>query len=187
MSSVQTPPGKVTLSRPAKGSFSVAARGVQLPVRLVEVKERKERRPDVLLMASWRSRNETHLHALRQYERLYNDHRPHRTLKGAAPLRPLPAPVLQPDTLAHLHRSGNSYCDWPGKARGGHRRIQGEPTRPEAPDRRIHRMEHPDSRRHLSSPTSHRSNLAQVPLERSLRFLLRDRDGRPPGRTRTAG
>ena len=32
---------EVTLVRPAKGSFSVAARGVQLPVRLVEVKDRK--------------------------------------------------------------------------------------------------------------------------------------------------
>lgn len=48
--------------------------------------------------------NETHLlHALREYEQFYNDHRPHRTLKGAAPLRPLPTPIVQPDTLAHLH------------------------------------------------------------------------------------
>jgi hypothetical protein len=40
----------------AKGWFSVAARGVQLPVRLVEVKALMERRPVVLLMASWSSR-----------------------------------------------------------------------------------------------------------------------------------
>ncbi|ADI04286.1 integrase [Streptomyces bingchenggensis BCW-1] len=54
--------------------------------------------PDRTLM-----RNETHLlHALREYEQFYNDHRPHRSLKGAAPLRPLPAPVVQPDRLAHL-------------------------------------------------------------------------------------
>ena len=30
--------------------------------------------------------------ALRQYELHYNDHRPHRTLRQAAPLRPLPHP-----------------------------------------------------------------------------------------------
>lgn len=41
MSSVRTPPGKVTLLRLAKGSYSVAAWGVQLPVRQVEVKDRK--------------------------------------------------------------------------------------------------------------------------------------------------
>ncbi|MBO3680463.1 integrase core domain-containing protein [Streptomyces sp. NEAU-YJ-81] len=48
--------------------------------------------------------NETHLlHALREYEQFYNDHRPHRTLEGAAPLRPLPAPIVQPNSLAHLN------------------------------------------------------------------------------------
>lgn len=47
--------------------------------------------------------NEAHLlHALREYEQFDNHHRPHRTLEGAAPLRPLPAPIVQPNRLAHL-------------------------------------------------------------------------------------
>ncbi|WP_331743830.1 hypothetical protein OH809_43940 (plasmid) [Streptomyces sp. NBC_00873] len=32
----------------------------------------------------------------------YNAHRPHRTLAGAAPLRPLPEPITEPDRLVHL-------------------------------------------------------------------------------------
>jgi putative transposase len=43
--------------------------------------------------------NQAHLlHALREYEAFYNEHRPHRTLHAAAPLRPLP----QPHRLDHL-------------------------------------------------------------------------------------
>jgi integrase-like protein len=44
--------------------------------------------------------NQAHLlHALREFEAFYNDHRTHRALQGAAPLRPLP------------HRSPNQ-ADW---------------------------------------------------------------------------
>jgi putative transposase len=47
--------------------------------------------------------NQAHLlHALREYETFYNAHRPHRTLHAAAPLRPLPQPITEPDRLAHL-------------------------------------------------------------------------------------
>ncbi|MFE9068529.1 integrase core domain-containing protein [Streptomyces violaceusniger] len=47
--------------------------------------------------------NQNHLlHALREYEAFYNEHRPHRTLASAAPLRPLPDPITDPDQLAHL-------------------------------------------------------------------------------------
>ena len=43
--------------------------------------------------------NQTHLlHALREYERHYNEHRPHRGISNARPLHPLPEPVL-PTTI----------------------------------------------------------------------------------------
>jgi hypothetical protein len=41
--------------------------------------------------------NRAHLlHALREYETFYNEHRPHRALHSAAPLRPLPQPIVKP-------------------------------------------------------------------------------------------
>jgi transposase InsO family protein len=44
--------------------------------------------------------NQAHLvHALRQYESFYNEHRPHRALRAAAPLRPLPQPIIESDLL----------------------------------------------------------------------------------------
>jgi transposase InsO family protein len=47
--------------------------------------------------------NETHLRrALRTYERHYNQHRPHRALTSAVPLRALPQP-LEPDQIEHLN------------------------------------------------------------------------------------
>jgi transposase len=47
--------------------------------------------------------NQHHLlHALREYETFYNEHRPHRTLEQAAPLRPLPEPTTDPDQLTRL-------------------------------------------------------------------------------------
>jgi putative transposase len=42
--------------------------------------------------------NQAHLlHALREYETFYNQHRSHRALRAAAPLRPLPQPITEPD------------------------------------------------------------------------------------------
>ncbi len=47
--------------------------------------------------------NQRHLlHALREFEHFYNEHRPHRTLRAAAPLRPLPGPITDPKRIAHL-------------------------------------------------------------------------------------
>jgi hypothetical protein len=48
--------------------------------------------------------NQVHLlHALRDYEAFYNEHRPHRVLNAAAPLRPLPPPITEPDQLHYLN------------------------------------------------------------------------------------
>ena len=47
--------------------------------------------------------NQRHLlHALREFEHFYNDHRPHRALRAAAPLRPLPEPITDPERIAQL-------------------------------------------------------------------------------------
>jgi putative transposase len=48
--------------------------------------------------------NQTHLlHALREYERHHNRHRPHRGIANARPLHPLPEPITGPDTITLLH------------------------------------------------------------------------------------
>jgi putative transposase len=43
------------------------------------------------------------LHALRQYERHDNAHRPHRGIANARPLHPLPEPITNPATITHLN------------------------------------------------------------------------------------
>jgi putative transposase len=47
--------------------------------------------------------NERHLrHALREYERFYNQHRAHQALDQAAPLRAVPGPITDPTRIAGL-------------------------------------------------------------------------------------
>jgi hypothetical protein len=47
--------------------------------------------------------NHAHLrHALREYERHHNQHRPHRGLANTRPLRPLPEPITDTATLPRL-------------------------------------------------------------------------------------
>jgi hypothetical protein len=43
------------------------------------------------------------LHALREYEQFYNEHRSHQGITNARPLHPLPAPIADPDKKAHLN------------------------------------------------------------------------------------
>jgi transposase InsO family protein len=47
--------------------------------------------------------NQNHLlRALREYERHHSDHRPHRGIANARPLRPLPEPLTDPAILTRL-------------------------------------------------------------------------------------
>ena len=76
--------------------------GVQIP-RTNAIMERwiQSRRHELLdRMPLW---NQAHLpHALHQYQRHYNAHRPHRGIANARPLHPLPEPTTNPDTIMHL-------------------------------------------------------------------------------------
>jgi putative transposase len=48
--------------------------------------------------------NQRHLlHALREYERFYNLHRPHQGIANARPLAVLPTPIAEPGRLAQLN------------------------------------------------------------------------------------
>ncbi|MFJ5725270.1 integrase core domain-containing protein [Streptomyces sp. NPDC093149] len=42
------------------------------------------------------------LHVLREFEQFHNSHRPHQGIANARPLRPLPAPITDPDQMARL-------------------------------------------------------------------------------------
>lgn len=47
--------------------------------------------------------NQAHLpHALREFESHYNQHRPHRTLRQCAPLRPVPETLTEQAQIIHL-------------------------------------------------------------------------------------
>lgn len=47
--------------------------------------------------------NQRHLlHALREFEAFYNEHRPHQGIANARPLKPLPELITDPDRLARL-------------------------------------------------------------------------------------
>jgi hypothetical protein len=47
--------------------------------------------------------NQRHLlHALREFERFYNGHRPHQGIANARPLHPLPPPITDTARIAHL-------------------------------------------------------------------------------------
>jgi putative transposase len=76
--------------------------GVQMP-RMNSVMERWVQTCRHELLDRTLIWNQRHLlHALREFEHFYNEHRPHRTLRAAAPLRPLPEPIADPERIAQL-------------------------------------------------------------------------------------
>jgi putative transposase len=82
--------------------IGVVQTGVRMP-RMNAVMERWVRSCRTELLDRTLIWNRAHLlHALREYEQFSNQHRPHRTLASAAPLRPLPEPITEPDRLTHL-------------------------------------------------------------------------------------
>jgi transposase InsO family protein len=80
----------------------VVLTGVQVP-RMNSIMERWIQSCRRELLDRMLIYNQAHLlHALREYERHYNAHRPHRGIANARPLQPLPDPITEPARLARL-------------------------------------------------------------------------------------
>jgi putative transposase len=82
--------------------IAIVKTGIRVP-RMNAIMERWVRSCRAELLDRTLILNQAHLlHALREYESFYNEHRPHRALHAAAPLRSLPEPITEPDRLDHL-------------------------------------------------------------------------------------
>jgi transposase InsO family protein len=82
--------------------IAVVLTGIQMP-RMNAVMERWVRTCRHELLDRTLIWNHAHLlHALREFETHYNEHRPHRTLRQAAPLRPAPTPITEQARIIHL-------------------------------------------------------------------------------------
>jgi putative transposase len=83
--------------------ITVVLSGIQMP-RMKAIMERWVRTCRRELLDRTLIWNRRHpLHGLREFERFYNGHRPHQGIANACPLHPLPTPITDPDTLAHLN------------------------------------------------------------------------------------
>ncbi|MFF3879121.1 integrase core domain-containing protein [Streptomyces sp. NPDC001978] len=79
--------------------IAIVTTGIRVP-RMNAVMERWVRSCRAELLDRTLIWNQAHLlHALREYEAFYNQHRPHRSLHSAAPLRPVPKPIIERDRL----------------------------------------------------------------------------------------
>ena len=82
---------------------SVVLSGVRIP-RMNAVMKRWVQTCRRELLDRTLIRSQPHLlHALREYERFSNEHRPHQGIANARPLRPLPV-TLTDVTRLHIHR-----------------------------------------------------------------------------------
>ncbi|GAA0929098.1 integrase core domain-containing protein [Virgisporangium aurantiacum] len=87
----------------AHAGITVVLSGIQTP-RMNAIMERWVRtcRRELLdRILIWNQRQL--LHALREYERFYNLHRPHQGIANVRPLKPLPEPITDPDQVARLN------------------------------------------------------------------------------------
>jgi transposase InsO family protein len=86
----------------ADAGVTVVRSGVRVP-RMNAVMERWVRTCRRELLDRTLLWNQRHLlHALREFEVFYNEHRPHQGIANR-PLAPLPEPISDPDRLAHLN------------------------------------------------------------------------------------
>ncbi|WP_202970876.1 integrase core domain-containing protein [Saccharothrix sp. ALI-22-I] len=86
----------------ADAGIQVVLTGVRIP-RMNAIMERRLRscRRELLdRTLIWNQRQL--LHALRQYERFYNTHRPHQSIANTRPLRPLPQPATDQAAVTRL-------------------------------------------------------------------------------------
>jgi transposase InsO family protein len=86
----------------ADAGITVVHTGVRMP-RMNAIMERWVRTCRRELLDRTLILNQRHLlHALREYEAFYNEHRPHQGIANARPLAPLPEPITDPDRLTRL-------------------------------------------------------------------------------------
>jgi putative transposase len=86
----------------ADSGITTITTGIRIP-RMNAIMERWIRTCRAELLDRTLILNQGHLlHALHEFEAFYNDHRTHRALQGAAPLRPLPPPITESGRLDHL-------------------------------------------------------------------------------------
>ena len=86
----------------ADAGIKVVLSGVRMP-RMNAIMERWIRTCRHELLDRTLVWNQTHLlHAVREYERHFNGHRPHRGISNSRPLTPLPETITDPDQLAQL-------------------------------------------------------------------------------------
>jgi putative transposase len=82
--------------------IAIVKTGIRVP-RMNAVMERWVRSCRAELLDRMLIVNQAHLlHALREYETFYNEHRPHRALHAAAPRRPLPESITESGRLDRL-------------------------------------------------------------------------------------
>ena len=86
----------------ADAGVSVVLSGVRMP-RMNAIMERWVQTCRRELLDRTLVWNQPHLlHALREFESFYNEHRPHQGIANARPLHPLPAPLTDIGEVTHL-------------------------------------------------------------------------------------